>query len=340
MNDRAMQIMKLLVEEYLKQGQPISSKALANTLADHRQLTASPATIRNVMMNLEKSGLLASPHTSAGRVPTPTGLRFFVDELLTVKPFMHNITGYIKHQLSADLTPSQLCQHASKLLADMTSMAGIVTVPKLNQTKIEKIEFIRLTETRLICVLVMHDGDIQNRIIESHEPISNLALSQTTQLMNLAIIGKTLEQGIASIKELAMQTSPEVANLSKAALNLAITGEQEDLVLAGQNHLLDSSISEELDRLKQLIDAVTEKQSVMNLMQRCSDADGVKIFIGNESGLSDFADCSVVSAPYQADGQTVGRLAVIGSTRMDYTKVIPIVDITARLLTSALNQKD
>lgn len=335
LNERALHVMKLLVERYLSDGTPVSSKCLVGDAG----ISASPATVRNVMMNLEKIGLLASPHTSAGRIPTAQGLRIFVDELLTVSPLEQTVTEHIESRLSTGLTPIQLCQQASSILADMTAMTGLVTVPKKNQTKIEKIEFIRLTERRLILILVMHNGEIQNRIIELPNPIDNATLLQAGRLLALAMAGQTLDQGFARVHKLATESNVKVAQLSTAALQLASQTDQEEVVLHGRHSLLDASISNELEKIRALYEAVSQKNTLLELMHKCQQAQGVKLFIGEESGLSSFDSCSVISAPYQANGQIVGRLAVIGPTRMDYKKVIPIVDITAQILSSALNQK-
>nr|WP_159084227.1 heat-inducible transcriptional repressor HrcA [Saccharobesus litoralis] len=327
--------MKMLVEHYLRDGQPVSSKYLAHSAA----IGASPATVRNVMMNLEKMGLLASPHTSAGRIPTASGLRFFVEQLLTVSPIEQHIQQQMQQALGCQASSTELCAHASGLLSELTAMTGIVTVPKLNKVKIDKIELFKLTPTRLICVIVMHDGEVQNRVIETRQNVSDTVLQQTIQVMNLAMVGKSLDAGLQKMRELIQQTNKDVAQLSSAALSFTSQDENQ-VLLTGQSRLLDENISSELQRLRALFEAVSDKHLVMDIMEKCSGADGVKIFIGEESGIDLLQDCSVISAPYHNKGEVVGRLAVIGPTRMNYNKVIPIVDITARMLSSALNQTD
>ncbi len=336
---RARQILHVLVEQYLNQGQPVSSKHLAQI----ESISASSATVRNIMMTLEKAGLLMSPHTSAGRIPTAQGLRLFVDELLTVDSFqdflnVNQLPELEQRLLQRQLSATQLCQHASKLLADVTHLTSMVTIPRKQEVAVERIEFIHLSDTRLMAIIVLKNGDIQNKVIDLPISITHATLLKTSELMNMVLAGKTLSQGYKQIKELAKGDAQldclTDLTLQKDNVNEAIG----NLLVAGQSHLLDENISPELNKIRAVFEAIADKHLVLDIMERCRDEKGVKIFIGEETGIETLSECSLISAPYRANGQVVGSLAVIGPTRMDYRKVIPIIDMTSKLLTSALNQ--
>ncbi|MCU4674931.1 heat-inducible transcriptional repressor HrcA [Catenovulum sp. 2E275] len=340
LNSRALQVLRVLIEQYLTQGQPVSSKHLAEV----ESISASSATVRNVMMTLEKAGLLKSPHTSAGRIPTALGLRLFVDELLTAQSFeqfikQNQLPDFEKVLLQTQLSTAQVCQQASKLLSEVTHLTSLVSVPQQAEQAIEKIEFVHLGAKRLMAIIVLQNGEIQNKVLDLPVAIDSNTLNKMSVLMNMVLSGKTLSQGYKQIKELAKND----AQLNYLT-DLTLTAEQHTqannnhVVVAGQNHLLNENISPQLTKIKAVFEAISEKNLVVDIMQRCRDEKGIKIFIGEETGIETLSECSLISAPYHANGKIVGSLAVIGPTRMDYQKVIPIVDMTSKLLTSALNQ--
>ncbi|MER2493647.1 heat-inducible transcriptional repressor HrcA [Catenovulum sediminis] len=335
LNDKALKVLNHLVEYYLNEGHPVSSKCIAQ----QKDVSASAATVRNIMMTLEREGLLKSPHTSAGRIPTVSGLRLFVDKLMTVKNFHQHIELPQFEQLRVKAPASELCQKASMLLADLTQFAGFVTVPEKRKVTVDKLEFIQLTAQKLLAVIVMHDGDVQNRVIELPQAIEQGQLQKITSLMNMVFCGNSFIEGCRKLKALA-ESDKALLCISEAAFDEKTMRSdvlQDKLMIAGQNHLLSENISQELNKIRALFDAISNKKLILDMLKSCQRSDGVKIFIGEETGIELFSDCALVSAPYHLDGKVVGSLAVIGSTRMDYRKVIPIVDMTSRLLTSALN---
>ncbi|MCP5299822.1 MAG: heat-inducible transcriptional repressor HrcA [Chromatiaceae bacterium] len=341
-SERAQYFLKVLIERYIRDGQPVGSR----TLAKDAGLDLSPATIRNVMADLEDLGFVASPHTSAGRVPTVSGYRMFVDSLLSLKPLDKALLRQMQSQLEATReAPSGLVDSASRLLSNLTHLAGVVMVPKHNHVRIKQIEFVPLSGVRVLTVIVTSAGEVYNRIIETSRPFSRSELEQLSNYITRHYAGHDL----AGIRRLVLKEMQETRRhldaLMVQALEMAtavFTGSDDDgrdngdFVVAGQTNLMDFDELAQVDSLRSLFNAFTEKQEILHLLDRSLEADGVQIFIGEESGYSTLKDCSVITAPYEVDAEVIGVLGVIGPTRIAYDRVIPIVDITAKILGSAL----
>jgi heat-inducible transcriptional repressor len=340
LNERAQQLLKTLIECYIQDGQPVGSR----TLARHSELDLSPATIRNVMADLEELGLVSAPHTSAGRMPTAQGYRVFVNSLLKFKSLDNGEVIQLQRQLDPQGTLPDLLGRASNLLSGLTKLAGLVTVPRWEQAILRHVEFIGLSEDRVLAIFVINDSEVQNHVIRTERRFTPAELEQAANYLNAHFAGKEL-QAVRSGLVAAMQDVKETVNaLMQAAMEAAervIDSEQKrpDYVLAGQTNLMGFAEFSNLERLRQLFDAFAEKRDILHILDQCLRSDGVQIFIGDESGYELFGDCSVITAPYRAEGKVVGVLGVIGPTRMAYERVIPIVDITARLLGAALNSR-
>jgi heat-inducible transcriptional repressor len=340
-SERAQHFLKVLIERYIRDGQPVGSR----TLAKDAGLDLSPATIRNVMADLEELGLVVSPHTSAGRIPTVSGYRIFVDSLISLKPLHETEMSRVLDELRSEAKPRTALASASQLLSDLTHMAGVVSIPKRDQVTIRQIEFVPLSGTRVLVVMVTGQGEVHNRIIETARQYSRSELEQAANLINRHYAGRELEALRAQIIKEMGEDRACMDRLMARALEMANAafahdeGEDSDFVLAGQTNLMDFDELAQMDRLRQLFNAFTEKQEILHLLDRCTAADGVQIYIGNESGYRTLENCSVVTAPYVVDEQVVGVLGVIGPTRMAYDRVIPIVDVTAKLLGAALKSR-
>ena len=340
-SERAQHFLKVLIERYIRDGHPVGSR----TLAKDAGLDLSPATIRNVMADLEDLGFVASPHTSAGRVPTVSGYRMFVDSLLSLKPLDKALLRKVQEQLDIHEAPSGLVDSASRLLSSLTHLAGIVMVPKHNQIRIKQIEFVPLNGVRILTVIVTSAGEVFNRIIETSRVFSRSELEQLSNYITSHYAGNDLEgirrQVLREMKETRRNLDAlmvEALEIASAAFVGAAAGREDrgDFVVAGQTNLMDFDELSQMDSLRSLFNAFTEKQEILHLLDRSLEADGVQIFIGEESGYSTLKDCSVITAPYEIDSEVVGVLGVIGPTRIAYDRVIPIVDITAKILGSAL----
>lgn len=336
-SERAQRLLKMLVERYISDGIPVGSRALARFSG----LELSPASIRNVMADLEDLGFITSPHTSAGRVPTPRGYRFFVDTLLKVRPLDQVEISQLEGQLQPDNT-QKLVSQASHLLSDLTRFAGVVMTPKRKSAAFRHIEFLNLTEKRILLIIVAPDGDVQNRIILTERPYSPAELIEAGNFLNQNFAGLTFDEIKLRIHEELRQLREELTQLMTKALEAgdqAMGNAAEDYVLSGGHNLLHvNELSSNMANLRKLFDMFEQKTSLLQLLDTSSRAEGVQIFIGGESGLVPLDECSVVTAPYEVDGQVVGTVGVVGPTRMAYERVIPIVDITAKLLSSALSQ--
>lgn len=342
MNERAQHLLKVLVERYISDGQPVGSRALSKEVG----LSLSPATIRNVMSDLEELGLITAPHTSAGRMPTVSGYRFFIDSLLTVKPLRDDVVRQFQRDLEPLEDSNEIVEAASKLLADMTHMAGLVTLPRRETITFRMIEFLPLAEGRILVILVTNEREVQNRIIHPGKPFSPAELTTAANYLNSVYAGRDL----AEIREsllLELQLTREQMN-SEALKAVEIgglalqTGEPQPrnpFVLAGEMNLMDFDELASMERLRGLFSAFRQKEDLVHLLDRCLETSGVKIFIGEESGYEAFGQCSLVTASYAIDDRSVGVLGVIGPTRMKYEKVIPLVDLTAKILGAALNSK-
>ena len=336
-SERAQRLLKMLVERYISDGLPVGSRALARLSG----LELSPASIRNVMADLEELGFISSPHTSAGRIPTPRGYRFFVDTLLKVRPLDQVEIDQLEGQLQPDNTQKLVAQ-ASHLLSDLTRFAGVVMTPKRRTAAFRHIEFLNLSEKRILLIIVAPDGDVQNRILLTDRPYKPSELVEAGNFLNQNFAGQTFDEIKRRIHEELRQLREEMTQLMTMALdagNLAMGQRSEDYVLSGGHNLLHvQDLSSNMVNLRKLFDMFEQKTGLLQLLDVSSRAEGVQIFIGGESGLVPLDECSVVTAPYEVDGQVVGTVGVVGPTRMAYERVIPIVDITAKLLSSALSQ--
>ncbi len=334
LNERAQILLKTLVERYIAEGQPVGSRALSK----YSGLDLSPASIRNVMADLEEMGFIASPHTSAGRVPTARGYRFFVDTLLTIKPLDRVEVHQLEEQLHMENT-QKLVTSASQLLSELTHFAGVVLTPR-RSTGFRHIEFLKLSDTRILLIIVTPEGDVQNRILFTEKPYSPAELVEAANHLNQHYAGLTFEEIRRRIRDELKRLTQDMTRLMTAALDAgsqAVSG--EEVVISGESNLLDSlDLSSNMNNLRKLFELFERKTGLLQLLDVSSRAQGVQIFIGGEAGVAPLDECSVITAPYEVDGLVVGTVGVIGPTRMAYERVIPIVDITAKLLSSALSQ--
>ena len=336
-SERAQILLKMLVERYIADGQPVGSRALARFSG----LDLSPASIRNIMADLEELGFIASPHASAGRIPTRRGYRFFVDTLLKVRPLDQVEINQLEDQLQPDNT-QKLVSQASHLLSDLTRFAGVVMTPKRRSAAFRHMEFLSLSEKRILLIIVAPDGDVQNRIILTDRAYKPSELVEAANFLNQNFAGMTFDAIKARIQDELRQLREDMTRLMTQALEAGtevMNQSSEDYVLSGEHNLLHvQDLSSNMASLRRLFDMFEQKTSLLQLLDISSRAHGVQIFIGGESGLVPLDECSVVTAPYEVDGQVVGTVGVVGPTRMAYERVIPIVDITAKLLSSALSQ--
>ncbi|MEN6586353.1 MAG: heat-inducible transcriptional repressor HrcA [Sulfuricella sp.] len=335
LNERAQLLLKTLIERYIAEGQPVGSR----TLSKHSGLDLSAATIRNAMADLEEMGFIVSPHTSAGRIPTPRGYRFFVDTLLTVRPLDQVQVHQLENQLHpAD--PQRLIASASKLLSDLTLFAGIVMTPKRRSPAFRHLEFLPLSEKRILLIIVTADENVQNRILLTDKAYSPAELTRAANFFNQHYAGCTLEEARTRMQDELKRLHQDMTSLMSAALEASSQALEpsEGYVLSGEKNLLHvDDLSSNMSSLRRLFDAFEQKTTLIQLLDVSQGAHGVQIFIGGESGHAPLDECSVVTAPYEVDGQVVGTVGVIGPTRMAYERVIPIVDVTAKLLGSALS---
>ncbi len=336
LDKRAQILLKTLVEHYISDGQPVGSR----TLSKCSGLDLSPATIRNVMSDLEELGFIASPHTSAGRIPTQRGYRFFVDTLLTVQPLQKQEIQRLEYELSSP-DPQELIASAASLLSSLTQFAGVVMIPKRRSIAFRHLEFLPLSEKRILVIIVTSDGNVQNRIIMVDKPYSASELTQATNFFNQHYSGSTFEQVQKKLHEELKQMQSDMTRLMAAALEASgkvLDDDKDGVVISGERNLLQvDDLSANVTSLRKLFEVFERRTSLMQLLDNSQRAEGIQIFIGGESGYLPLDECSMVTAPYEADGQVVGTLGVIGPTRMAYERVIPIVDITAKLLSNALS---
>jgi heat-inducible transcriptional repressor len=343
MDDRAKTLLKTLVERYIADGQPVGSR----TLSKASGLELSPATIRNVMADLEELGLIASPHTSAGRIPTARGYRLFVDTMLTAQKLdtgnfgLTPSSAQIEPQLQAD-QPQRVIANAAQLLSSLSSFVGVITAPR-KASVFHHIEFMRLSERRILVILVAPDGDVQNRVIFTAQDYTPAQLQEASNFLSATYAGHTIEEVRERLKNEVDTLRGEIASLMQAAVKAGSEAEsesQEQVVISGERNLLTvQDFSNDMGSLRKLFDLFEQKTQLMRLLDVSSRAEGVRIYIGGESQVVPFEELSVVSAPYVVDGQVVGTLGVIGPTRMAYDRMIQIVDITSRLVSNALSAK-
>ena len=334
LDSRAQHLLKTLVERYITEGQPVGSRALSR----HSGLELSPATVRNVMADLEEMGFIASPHTSSGRVPTPRGYRFFVDSLMVVKPLEQVEIHRLEGELAAD-RPQQIVSTAVSLLSQLTQFAGVIVTPKRREAAFRHLEFLRLSEKRVLLIVVTQDGDVQNRILHTDRTYTPSQLIEATNFFNQNFAGQPLTAIRGRLADELLALRDDIAGLMKVAVEAGegALAEGEALVVTGERNLLHADdLASNMERLRRLFDLFEQKTSLLHLLDVSQRAQGVQIYIGEESGLVPLDECSVVTASYEVGGQVIGTLGVIGPTRMAYERVIPIVDITAKLLSNAL----
>jgi heat-inducible transcriptional repressor len=336
LNERAQALLKVLIERYIADGQPVGSRALSRASS----LELSPATIRNVMADLEELGFVASPHTSAGRVPTPKGYRFFVDTLLTVRPLEEVERAQIEESLAPD-DPHRVVAAASQLLSDLTHFAGVVISPR-RRAALRHVEFFHLSEKRVLLIIVASDGEVQNRVLVTDRPYAPAQLVEAANAINQNYAGHDFATIASRVRDELLDLHRDISALMRAAIETgseALRQPADGVVLSGERNLLDfEDLSADRARLRKLFDLFERKAQLLSLLDESDRADGVKIFIGGDSSLVPLDECSIVTAPYEVDGRVVGTVGVIGPTRMAYERVIPIVDVTARLISSALSQ--
>ena len=332
---RAQHLFRLLVERYISDGQPVGSR----TLARDAGMDLSPATIRNVMADLEDLGLIRSPHTSAGRVPTTRGYRFFVDSLLTVKAVSQQEVMRLHADLGTEDDINRLLAKTSNLLSEVTRLAGVVMVPRAEHRALRHVEFVRMSDTRVLVILVINNNEVHNRVICTTRTYSESELQQASNYLNHVFAGRELFEVRDQLVAEMSSAQQEMNRMMQAAVEMAqkaFETPHDDYVWAGQTNLMGIEAWADIAKLRQLFEAFSQKREVLHLLDQALNAQGVQIFIGDESGYEFLDDCSLVTSTYSADGRVLGVLGIIGPTRMAYERVIPIVDVTAKVLGMAL----
>ena len=338
LDKRAQMLLKTLIERYIEDGEPVGSR----TLSRYSNLDLSPATIRNVMSDLEELGFIASPHTSAGRIPTPQGYRFFVDTLLVVKELASRELHQLEDQLHPD-NPQRVIHAASQLLSELSRFAGIVMTPRRREPTFRQIEFMRLSEKRVLLIVVTPQGDVQNRILVTERDFSPAELVSAANYINQHYSGQSFEDVRQRLNQELRELRQDMIQLMTSAVeagNQAVSEGSEPYVISGERNLLSvRDLSQDLSRLRQLFELFEQKTRLAQILDLSLRGEGVQVFIGGESGVSAPDEVSVVTAPYSVNGTVVGTVGVIGPTRMAYDRVVPIVDVTAKLLSSALSKQ-
>ncbi len=337
LDPRARHLLRALVGQYVRDGQPVGSRTLLQSCG----LDVSPATIRNVMADLEECGLLSAPHTSAGRIPTPRGYRVFVDSLLEIQPVCESDLDSLRQCLPHSAATSDLLTSVSSMLSGITRFVGLVTVPRREHFAFRHIDFVQLDPSRVMVILVFTDNEVQNRVVELLQPLSPGELEWISNYLNSNFAGLTLDE---IRRRLVKELSGDRARLDRLMAATVLLADaalrtegESDMVMAGQNNLLGVHELADVDRLRELFEAFARKQDLLRVLEGCIHASGVRLFIGEESGLASLQQCSVVAAPYGAGGKVLGVLGVIGPTRMRYERVIPVVQASAQVLSQALN---
>jgi heat-inducible transcriptional repressor len=337
LDPRARGLLRALISQHIRDGEPVGSRTLARASG----LDVSPATIRNIMSDLEELGLIAAPHTSAGRVPTAQGYRVFVDSLLQVPtPLPEPELADLRSRIAPGAGTQALLSSASELLSAMSHFVGVVTVPQRAAFAFRMIDFVPLDGQRVLVILVFTDNEVQNRIITTRRPYTHGELEQTANYLNQNFAGRPLSEIRAVLVRELRETRSEMERVLSAAVEIseqALQVPAEDMLLAGQTRLMGLQDMSDMERLRELFEAFSRKREILGLLERCTRAPGVRVFIGEESGLAPLDACTVITAPYARAGQVLGVLGVIGPTRMAYERVIPIVQATADLLGQALN---
>ena len=339
LNERTQSVLNWLVSKYIEEGTPVGSR----TLARDTDLSLSPATIRNVMSDLESYGLISAPHTSAGRVPTAQGYRFFINSVLKTRPINQQAVENLTDRFDGVTDPNKILSSATELLSQITSFAGIVSTPDSSAVNIRQIEFLKLSEQRVLAILVTEDGQVQNKVLSAHREYSETELVEAANYFNAEYSTKSLDGVRAQLADHMTRDRSSMHREMRTVVNMAgqffsdDTVNKDNVLVSGENNLLAIPEFGELDKLRSLFDTLKTKQVLFDLLQKSMYTEGVNIFIGEESGYESFRDCSVIAAPYHVDNKRVGVLGVIGPTRMQYEEVISAVDVTAKLVGSALS---
>ncbi len=343
-SEREQHILKLLVDHYIAEGQPVGSR----TLSRMPGIDISAASVRNVMGDLEQMGLLKSPHTSAGRIPTSKAWRVFVDTMLEVRQLDDKTISEFRTALDPSLSEQNLVKTASSYLSGFTRMAGMVTVPKHEGKAIQQVEFLPLSDRRILAILIMNDNEVQNRIIRVDRDYRKDELEAFSRQLNAEYLGKSLQEVRDSLREDLQNSRDAMSKSMQFMIDIAgevfvDSGHEQDdndnMIVAGETNLMRHADLSNMETLKELFDAFHSKRDIYHLLEQCLSADGVQIFIGRESGYDALGECSLVTAPYETDGKVLGVLGVVGPKRMAYDKVIPVVDIASKLLSAALNSR-
>jgi heat-inducible transcriptional repressor len=339
LDPRARRLLRSLISQHIRDGEPVGSRTLARSSG----LDVSPATIRNILSDLEEIGLVAAPHASAGRVPTAQGYRVFVDSLLQIRPVQEAQVLQMRANLGAGAGTQALLSNTSELLSAMSQFVGVVTVPQRGQFAFRHIDFVPLDAQRVLVILVFTDNEVQNRIITPRRAYTPSELEQTANFLNSQFAGRPLHEIRASLLRDLRDTRSQMEHLLTAAVDLSEQAlaegpaGQEDVLVTGQTRLMGLQELSDIDRLRELFEAFSRKREILQLLERTIHAQGVRVFIGEETGLAPLDACTVITAPYGANGRVLGVLGVIGPTRMAYERVIPMVQATADLLGAALN---
>lgn len=339
LDERAQILLKYLIQSYTRDGQPVGSKSLAQ----YSGIDVSSATIRNIMAKLEDMGLVNSPHTSAGRVPTQAGYRFFIDSLLEVKDLGKQAEQSLSKAFTSDKTSTDLIQTASSMLSQMTQLTGLISVSKPTQTEVRHIEFMKLSDRRILVIMVVNADQVHNKIIQVDREYSDLELTQLAKQMSQYLVGSDFTPAKEKLLRELRQHKDQVNNILESVLevmgSVCTNGDSEDLLMAGESNLLQFAELADIGKLREIFEIFNKKRDLLHILEGCTQAQGVQIFVGSESGYSVLSELSLIGAPYTINNQVVGVLGVIGPTRIAYEKIIPTVDLTARLLTSALNSQ-
>ena len=341
LDSRAENVLKNLVQTYIVQGQPVGSRTLSKLPA----LGVSSATVRNVMSDLEELGLIIAPHTSAGRIPTAQGYRLFVDSMVRSSTLTQQAVSELSSKFSHETDPEALLAHASDVLSELTQFAGVVVLPNQSAARFHQIEFLPLSESRILAILVTEDGRVQNRVLPVAQDFKQNELLEAANFFNARYKGSTLQEVRNKLVEDMQADNDEMHRINQAAMSAAsaVIREEDDtnnndVVLSGEQKLLDVPDLCQIETLQKLFDAFKTKRDLLDLLDRSMKAEGISVFIGEESGYSALGECSVIASPYEVEGKVLGTLGVVGPTRMAYNEVISVVDITAKLLGQALSK--
>lgn len=339
LNARSEQLLKTLISKYIGEGSPAGSKALSVESG----LDVSPATIRNILHDLEQQGLVQSPHTSAGRIPTAKGYRMFIDSMLNFVPVEDKLIQQINYDMSSEYDANALINKASTIISQITEYAGVVMIPNQTQTLFRQIEFLSLSPKRILAILITDNGRVQNRVMHVEREYEKGELVEAANFFNHHYSGKSIALVKKSLIDDLAKHSHDLDKIISTSLHFAKNvfsdDDSESVVVSGKTNLLNVPEFNELKKVKDIFEAFKKKNDLFDLLDKCLKSDGMQVFIGEESGYDLLNECSVVSKPYKVDGQTVGVLGVVGPTRMAYSTVIPVVDLTAKLLTNALSQE-